>query len=61
MFDLHWRISALFVAFGVLLALGVTVAVGFGQVMITHPVWEQILRSTTQPVSYTHLTLPTKA
>lgn len=48
MFDLHWRISALFVAFGVLLALGVTVSVGFGQVMITHPVWEQILRSTTQ-------------
>jgi signal transduction histidine kinase len=48
MFDLHWRISALFVAFGILLALGVTVSVGFGQVMITHPVWEQILRSTTQ-------------
>ncbi|WP_411884655.1 sensor histidine kinase [Polaromonas sp. YR568] len=48
MFDLHWRISALFVAFGILLAVGVTVSVGFGQVMITHPVWEQILRSTTQ-------------
>ena len=48
MFDLHWRISALFVAFGILLALGVSVSVGFGQVMITHPVWEQILRSTTQ-------------
>lgn len=48
MFDLHWRISALFIAFGILLALGVSVSVGFGQVMITHPVWEQILRSTTQ-------------
>lgn len=48
MFDLHWRISALFVAFGALLALGVSISVGFGQVMIIHPVWEQILQSTTQ-------------
>lgn len=48
MFDLHWRISALFVAFGALLALGVSLSVGFSQVMIIHPVWEQILQSTTQ-------------
>lgn len=46
-FDLHWRISALFVAFGLLLATGVIALAAFGQVMITHPVWEQILRSTT--------------
>ena len=47
-FDLHWRISALFVAFGALLATGVIAVAGFGQVMILHPVWEQILQSTTR-------------
>lgn len=47
-FDLHWRISALFVAFGLLLATGVIAVAGFGQVMILHPVWEQILQSTTE-------------
>ncbi len=47
-FDLHWRISALFVAFGALLATGVIAVAGFGQVMILHPVWEQILQSTTK-------------
>lgn len=47
-FDLHWRISALFVAFGVLMMLGVAVLGYSGQVLITHPVWKQILQSTTQ-------------
>ncbi len=48
MFDLHWRISALFVAFGLLMAAGVIAVASFGQVMILHPVWEQILQSTTK-------------
>jgi len=47
-FDLHWRISALFVAFGLLMAAGVIAVAAFGQVMILHPVWEQILQSTTK-------------
>lgn len=47
-FDLHWRISALFVAFGLLMATGVIAVAAFGQVMILHPVWEQILQSTTK-------------
>lgn len=48
MFDLHWRISALFVAFGLLMAVGIIAVAAFGQVMILHPVWEQILQSTTK-------------
>ena len=47
-FDLHWRISALFVAFGLLMAAGIIAVAAFGQVMILHPVWEQILQSTTK-------------
>ncbi len=47
-FDLHWRISALFVAFGLLMATGVIAVAAFGQVMILHPVWEQILQSATK-------------
>jgi signal transduction histidine kinase len=47
-FDLHWRISALFVAFGLLMATGVIAVAAFGQVMIVHPVWEQILQSATK-------------
>ena len=47
-FDLHWRISVLFVAFGLLMAVGVIAAAGFGELMIRHPVWEQILQSTTK-------------
>jgi signal transduction histidine kinase len=47
-FDLHWRISVLFVAFGLLMAAGVIAAAGFGELMIRHPVWEQILQSTTK-------------
>lgn len=46
-FDLNWRISAMFALLGTLLLAGVTVLSFFGQVMITHPVWENILRSTT--------------
>ncbi|MES2582468.1 MAG: HAMP domain-containing sensor histidine kinase [Pseudomonadota bacterium] len=46
--DLQWRISAVFIAFGVLLALGLAVQARFSQQLMVHPLWEQILQSTTQ-------------
>tara|TARA_R110001599_G_scaffold64023_4_gene179433 strand:- start:108421 stop:109770 length:1350 start_codon:yes stop_codon:yes gene_type:complete len=46
-FDLHWRISALFVIFAVLLTIGVVGQAIFSQLLINHALWGQILESTT--------------
>lgn len=47
MSSLQRKISAVFVLFGLLMALGLTVQGNLSQNLIVHPLWEELLRSST--------------
>ena len=45
--SLQRKISALFIAFGLVLALGLTIQGNLSQQLIVHPIWQQLLQSST--------------
>jgi signal transduction histidine kinase len=46
--SLQRKISTLFVLFGMLLALGLAIQGNLSQQLVVHPIWEQLLRSSTE-------------
>ena len=45
--SLQWKISVAFIAFGLMMSLGIALQAGLSQGLIIHPIWEQLLRSST--------------